>query len=158
VDLSKLSTPDKVIFGGGILFLISMFLPWYGISSPFGSVDNKGTSYFLSGWLPLLLILLVCARVAITRFAPDTKLPEIPIPWGQATLGAAAAAAVIVILRLAIASSKISGISVNVDLDRKYGLFLALIASVGVAVGAFMKYQAKEDDAGAAPSGPPTSF
>jgi hypothetical protein len=159
VDLSKLSTPDKVIFGGGIVFLISMFLPWYGISSPFGSVDNKGTSYFLSGWLPLLLILLVCARVAITRFAPDTKLPDLPIPWGQATLAAAGAAAVIVLLRLAIASSKISGFDVNVDLDRKYGLFIALLASIAVAVGAFMKYQAKEDDG--APAGgtaPPTPF
>src|SRR5205823_5829740 len=117
------------------------------------------TTYFLSGWLPLLLILLVCARVAITRFAPETKLPDLPIPWSQATLGAAGLAAAIVILRLAITSEKIGGFHVSgASLDRKYGLFIALLAAAAVAAGAFMKYQAKEDDAGAPPSAPPTSF
>jgi hypothetical protein len=157
-DINKLSTADKVIGGGAIVFLISMFLPWYGISVGNQSVDNKGTTYFLTGWLPLLLILLVVARVAITRFAPETKLPELPVPWSQATLGAAGAAAVLVLLRVLIKSSKLGGFSISIDLDRKYGLFIALLAAIAVAAGAFMKYQGKEDEAGAAPSGPPTAF
>jgi len=160
VDLSKLSTGDKVIGIGAIVYLISMFLPWYGKDFGFGvSVSNSGWSYFLGGILPLILIVLVVARLAIVKFSPDTKLPDLPISWAQATLYAAIAAAVIVLLRLAIASSKISGIKTGVDLDRKYGLFIALLSSIAVAVGAFLKYQAKEDD-GAAAGGtaPPTPF
>jgi hypothetical protein len=158
VDLSKLSTPDKVIFGGAIVYLISMFLPWYGITEGGFDFHNSGWSYFLGGILPMILIALVVARVAITRFAPDTKLPDLPVPWSQATLGAAGAAAVIVLLRLLIGSDKVGSISTGVSLDRKYGLFIALLAAIAVAAGAFMKYQAKEDDAPAGGTTPPTPF
>jgi hypothetical protein len=161
VDLSKLSTGDKVIGISAIVYLIAMFLPWYGVDFPGGSLNNSGWSYFLGGIIPLLLIVLVAAKIAISKFSPQTKLPEIPIPWSQAILGASAAAAVIVILRLAIPSDDLGGFSnIGVDLDRKYGLIIATLAAIGVAVGAFMKYQAKEDDvAGAGPgSAPPQAF
>ena len=36
MDLSKLTTSDKLIAGGGIVLFISMFLPWYGIDAGFG--------------------------------------------------------------------------------------------------------------------------
>jgi hypothetical protein len=65
------------------------------------------------------------------------------------------------VLRLLIGSDKIGSIrGTGVSLDRKFGLFIALLAAVGVAVGAFLKYQAKEDDAAGAGPGtaPPTPF
>jgi hypothetical protein len=162
LDLSKLTTGDRVIGISAIVYLVAMFLPWYGKDFGFGvSVNNSGWSYFLGGILPLLLIVLVVARIAIIRFSPDTKLPDLPIPWGQAVLGGAVAAAVILVLRLLIGSDKIGSIrGTGVSLDRKFGLFIALLAAVGVAVGAFLKYQAKEDDAAGAGPGtaPPTPF
>jgi hypothetical protein len=160
VDLSKLSTGDKVIGISAIVYLIAMFLPWYGVDEFGFSYNNSGWSYFLGGIIPLLLIALVVAKIAISKFAPQTKLPDLPIPWSQAILGAAVAAAVIVLLRLAIASDKVGSISVGVNLDRKYGLFIAFLASIGVAVGAFLKYQAHEEDDAVSGGGsaPPTSF
>lgn len=162
MDLNKLSTGDKVIGAGAIVYLIAMFLPWYGVDVDFGgSYSNSGWSYFLGGILPLILIAAVVAVIAIKKFSPQTKLPELPIPWSQAILGAAGAAGVLVLLRLVIGSDKIAGIgNTGFSLDRKYGLFVALIGAVAVAVGAFLKYQAKEDDtAGAGPgSAPPQSF
>ena len=44
-------------------------------------------------------------------------------------------AAVLVVLRLLIRSDDISGVDTGFDLDRKYGLFLAVIAAIIVAVG-----------------------
>lgn len=160
MDLSKLTTGDKIVGIGAVVYLIAMFLPWYGVGEFGVSYNNSGWSYFLGGILPLLLIALVVAKIAIGKFAPQTKLPELPVPWSQAILGGSVAAAVIVILRLLIGSDKVGSISVGVSLDRKYGLFVAVIGSVLVAVGAFMKYQAKEDDAASAGPGatPPTSF
>ena len=163
MDLSKLSTGDKVIGISAAVYLVAMFLPWYGFDYDSivggGSFTNSGWDYFLGGILPLLLIAAVVAKVAITRFSPDTKLPELPVPWGQATLGAAGAAAVILILRLLISSDKVGSISIGRNLDRKFGLILAVLAAIGVAAGAFMKYQANEDDAIAGGgSTPPTSF
>jgi hypothetical protein len=163
-DINKLSTGDKVIGIGAIFYLISMFLPWYGFDVPSDfsggtrSFNNNGWSFFLGAIIPLILILAVTAVVAIKKFSPETKLPDLPVPWSQALLIAAGAAAVIVLLRLAIASDDFAGISTGISADRKFGLFIAVLASIAVAVGAFLKYQTKEDDAGAAPSGPPSAF
>ena len=145
MDLNKLTTSDKLIAGGGIAYLIFMFLPWYGLAGG----ANNGWDYFLGGVLPLLLIAVMVAHVLITAMAPETKIPDLPLPWPQVHLIAGVAAAVLVVLRLLIGSSIDAGF-VDVDLDRKYGLFLAVIAAIAVAVGGFLKSQGDE---GTAPAG-----
>jgi hypothetical protein len=142
VDLNKLSTSDKLIAGGGIAYLIFMFLPWYGIDIPFaGSYDNTGWDYFWGGILPLILIAIMVVHVLVTAFSPNTKLPDLPLPWNQVHLFAGVAAAVLVLLRLVIGSDDVGSVSSGVDLDRKFGLFLALIAAIAVGVGGFLKSQ-----------------
>lgn len=144
--MDKLTTSDKLILGGGIAYLIFMFFPWYGFEESNQFVDvsynNSGWDYMLGGILPLLLILVMVAHVVITNFAPDTKLPDPPVPWAQVHLIAGAVAAVIVLLRLLIGSDDIGSVDTGFDLDRKFGLFLALIAAIVVAVGGYLKSQA----------------
>ena len=97
MDLNKLTTSDKVIAGAAIVFLIAMFLPWYGIDDGLGrSLNNSGWDYFLGGIIPLLLLLVMTAQILITKLSPDTKLPDPPVPWSQVHLIAGAAAAIIV--------------------------------------------------------------
>lgn len=143
MDLNKLSTSDKLIAGGGIVYLIAMFLPWYGIDVPFGggSYNNSGWDYFIGGIVPLILIAIMVAHVLVTALAPDTKLPDLPLPWGQVHLIAGGAAAAIVLLRLVIGSDNVGSIDVGVSLDRKFGLILALLAALVVAFGGFQKSQ-----------------
>jgi hypothetical protein len=146
VDLSKLTTGDKLILGGGLAYLIFMFLPWYGIDIPFGGTyDNSGWDYFLGGILPLILIAIMVAHVLITAFSPDTQLPDLPVPWSQVHLITGVAAALLVLLRLLIGSDDVGSVDVGVDLDRKYGLFLALIAAIVVAAGGFLKSKESGD-------------
>ena len=156
MDLSKLTTADKLIVGGGIAYLIFMFLPWYGIDVPFGgSYNNSGWDYFIGGILPMILIAVMVAHVLITRFAPDTNVPDLPLPWGQVHLIAGAAAAVLLVLRLLIGSDDVAGVDVGVDLDRTFGLFLAVLAAIAVGVGGFLKSQ--EADASTPGTPPPGS-
>jgi hypothetical protein len=154
--VDKLTTADKVIFGSTIVFLISLFLPWYGIEAAGFEFNNKGTDYFLTGWLPLLLAIVMCAQIAITRFSPDTKLPDPPVPWGQVHLAAGVTIVVLLILRLLIASDDYQGIDTNEDFSRKYGLFIAVLAAIGLAVGGYLKNQEAETDTST--SGPATPF
>ena len=44
-------------------------------------------------------------------------------------------------LRLLIGSDDVGSIDTGVNLDRKFGLFLAVIAAIVVAVGGFLKSQ-----------------
>ena len=143
--MDKLTTSDKLILGGGIVFLIAMFMPWWGIDTDFGDAANNGWDYFLGGWLPLILIAILAVHVAITRFSPDTNIPDLPIPWSQGYLIAGIAAAVIVILRLIVPADECAA-GFCIDLDRMFGIFIAVIAAICVAVGSYLK--SKEDDVG----------
>jgi len=148
MDLNKLSTGDKVIAGSGIVFLISMFLPWWGLDfGEFGSASNNGFDYFLTGWLPLLIVIAMVAVIYITRFT-TTQLPKPPLPWSQVFLIAGGVVAVLLVLRVIIGSSEGSG-GFEVDLDRMWGLWVAVLAAIGVGAGGFLK--SKEPEVESAP-------
>jgi hypothetical protein len=145
MDLNKLSTGEKVIAGSGILYLIAMFLPWWGIDlGEFGgTASNSGWDYFLTGILPLLLIIFMVGQIIAAKFT-DTELPAPPIPWTQIHMIAGIAVAVLLVLRVAIGSSEGGG-GFEIDLDRMYGLWVALLAAIGVGVGGFLKSKDPEE-------------
>lgn len=166
MDLNKLSTGDKLIAGSTIGLFIFSFLPWFTVE-----VDGAGFVGFaqdFSGWdvgflwgrFPLFLAVLMSAYVGVKAFSPDTKLPSLPVAWGQALLGVGVLCAFLVILKLLLGEDlNVPGglDGTGVEVKRSYGLFLSVLATVGLAVGGFFKFQEGDD----APSGgatPPTTF
>jgi hypothetical protein len=138
MDFSKLTTGEKVIGGSGLLFLIAMFLPWWGLDfGEFGSASNNGWDYFLTGWLPLLIIIVMVAQIGVEKFS-TTDVPTLPLPWSQVHLIAGAVVAVLVLLRVIIGADEGAG-GFEFDLDRMWGLWVALLAAIGVAVGGYLK-------------------
>jgi hypothetical protein len=133
VDLNKLTQGEKVIAGSAIAFFIFSFLPWYGK----GGASRNGWDYFLFGVIPLLLAIAMVVVIALSRFT-DTKLPDPPLPWGQIHLIAGCVAAALVFLKLLIGDS-VGVLGFNIDLDRKFGIFLALLAGLGLAAGGYLK-------------------
>lgn len=153
MDLNKLTTSDKIIAGSGILLFIAYFLPWFKVDNGLGNSVNfsGGDVGFLWSTFPMLLG-LIAAGVVIASKMFDVKLPDLPIPWGQAFLGLGALAALLVLLKLLIGESVF-----GFDLDRAFGLFIAAIAAIGLAAGGFLKFQEGDDapatggDTGSAP-------
>jgi hypothetical protein len=156
VDINKLSTADRVVGISAIVFLIATFLPWYGLEfEGIGTYSNSGWDYFLTGILPLLLAIAMVAQIFVTRFT-TTQLPPLPLPWKQVHLIAGAVIAVLLVLRLLITSEEGSG-GFEVELDRMYGLFVAVLAAIGLGVGGFLKSQ-EPDDAPVGPGGPGAGY
>jgi hypothetical protein len=157
VDLSKLDTGDKVIAGSGIVLFIAYFLPWFTADSDFGSASANGSDVgFLWATLPMLLGLALAGLVIATKLF-DAKLPELPFPWVQAYLGAGVLAAILVVLKLIIGEDADGAEAFGIEVSRSFGIFLAALAAIGLAVGGFLKFQAGEDtsttggDTGTAP-------
>jgi hypothetical protein len=150
MDLNQLSTADKVIGASALVFLIALFMPWYGLAG--GS--NNGWDYFLTGILPLLIAAAMVAVIAIQRFG-TTELPKPPIPWAQIHLIAGVVIAALLLLRVLI-TSDVEVLGESFDLDRMYGLWIAFIAAIGLGVGGFLKNQESEE-AVRGPSAPPST-
>jgi hypothetical protein len=137
VDLSKLTPGDYLMGGGGLIFIIALLLPWYGIS---GYSDN-GLDYFFWGIFPFFLI-VAAVVLAVLDFS-DVDLPTLPVPWSLVSLGLAGFATLLVLLKILIGeevgSGTVFGESFTVELDRKFGIFIAFLAAGAVTAGAAVK-------------------
>ena len=125
MDLSKLSQNQKIALGGGVLAIISLFLPWYGFSFA-GVGANIGA--FDSGFFAWAgLVLAIAGAVILTLKALDVSDVKVGnLEAEQLALILAAVGVVFIILRWLTETSLV-----------KYGLFAGLIAAAAVAYGAF---------------------
>ena len=132
MDLSKLTTSDKVIAGSGLVLFIASFLPWFKVSIFGVSATGSGwdVGFFWAG-IPAILGLLSAGIVLGTKLG-TMKMPEIPMSTGQAMLIAGGIAAAIVVLKLLIGEDYA---------DRAWGLFVATIAALGLLAGGYMAFQ-----------------
>ncbi len=142
MDLSKLSLSDKIIGGTGIVLIIDLlFLPWHSVDLPFiGSYTRTAVQSPDSFWgiLALLLTIAVVVVVALRVFSPDTKLPELPVSWDQATFFATAAVGVLLLLKLIVNTDYLG-----------FGAWLGILLAAGMVYGGFLKFQ---QDKGATPA------
>jgi hypothetical protein len=153
MDFKKLTTADWVLGGSSIALFIFAFLPWYTATAkgPFGggiSASQNGYHYFFTGTLPVLLAFVLIGYVVVTKLVDGVKLPELPVGWPLVVLGVAGLAAILVILRLLFGSGEDipAGASAYVSISRSFGLFLSVLAGLGMAAGAFLKFKEEGGD------------
>jgi hypothetical protein len=145
VDLNKLTTADKIIAASGIVLFIAYFLPWFTADAGIVSVDATGGDVgFFWATLPMLLGLVAAGIVIATKLF-DVKLPDLPAPLGQILLGIGGLAAVLVVLKLLIGEDADGAEALGIDVSRSFGIFLAALAAIGLAVGGFLKMQEGDD-------------
>ena len=135
MDLNKLTTPEKVISASAIVLFIASFLPWFKISFLGSDITGNGWDVgFFWGGIPTILGLVMLAHIVLTKLANNVTVPD--LPWPRIHLIAGIVAGAIVVLKLLMGHSEI-----GVDFDRAFGLFLAALAGIGLAVGGFLYYK-----------------
>ena len=146
MDINRLNTGEKVIGVSGLLLFVFSFFSWLGISvsgSAFGR--SFGTSAAKSAWgFPLLLIAVLLGTamaVVVILKAAGVDIPELgSVKWAHIMLGVAILVFVLILLKLIIGPSNWNGVSIpsGIDKDRKIGIFLGLLASIGLVGGAYL--------------------
>jgi hypothetical protein len=135
-DIKKLDTSDRIVVGMGVLTLICLFLPWYGVSAgPYSaSVSGFSTSY---GWLGAILIIVAAGYLAALR--SGSNVPKISYGPGVTVLGLSLIGTVIVALRwLTIPKGGFAGYSYGPE----YGMYLVILAGIVQVILAFRLFKA----------------
>ena len=130
MDLSKLSMGQKIFAIAGLVYFIASFLAWYTYSFT-GIVDVSANAWdigFLWGSLWALLFIIGAVLIALPAFGVSApKLPAI------AYLLVGALATLFTLLKLLIGEPD--------PISASFGIYLALIAAIGAAYGAFLMFK-----------------
>jgi hypothetical protein len=133
MDFARVSFGETIAAVSGFLLILFMFLPWFGADLGFQTVNAN--FWEVSSFLDIVLFLVgVVAIAAATAQAAGAMPANMPAPAGTIVLAAGALAVLIVVFRLLVPPD--GGVD-ELDLSRKIGAFLGLIAAAGVAFGGF---------------------
>ena len=143
MDLNKLTRGDRVIGVSAIVLFIFSFFNWLGAKATNGPVvieQSKSAWSFTLTLLAVLLGLVMLAYVVMKALGV-----EIPDKFGNVTLaqillGIAAVAFLFVLIKL-IAGPNIGTVPSYITKSRKFGIFVGLLATIGLVAGAFLNFQ-----------------
>jgi hypothetical protein len=149
----------------GVALFIFMFLPWFGGKAT-ASVPGAG-SFSVSGgnvsaweafsFIDILLFLCVVVAVGLVVARAAGSVPDLPQPPGLIIAGAGGLAVLLILFRLVITpDAGVDVASVDIDVTRKIGIFLGLIAAGGITFGGWTAMNERASGA-APPEAPPAT-
>jgi hypothetical protein len=141
-DLNRLTTVDKVVAGGSLIALISIWLPWYSLSYLGATLSVNGTTGHGWLWLEFIVALVLIAYLA-SRAAWD-RLP-FTMPVAHAPLLIVGTALQLLLVLIAFIDIPYGNEGVGWTWGAFVGLLAALAAAGPVLVPAVRSYLASRN-------------
>ena len=128
LDLKRLTRSDRMVGGATIVFVISLFLPWFTVSDGVFSASVNGLWH---GYMYIALILAVAVLAQEVLRAGFEQLPfKLPLGHEQAMLVATAAIFVLTVLSFVFKPAGASNAFASVNWGWSFGAFIGLAAAV----------------------------
>jgi hypothetical protein len=151
VDLSKLTTADRVIAGSGIALLVFSFFTWFEAEVAGVVLKSDSAWGFTLGIVGVLIGVAMVAITVLPAFGVD--LPDgLRSKRTTLVLGSLALAAVLLVVLFA---NYEGARGIEVDANRKLGAFLGLLAAAGLLAGAILRRRESAAPPPGAPPAPP---
>ncbi len=145
MDADRLRTGELVAGISAVALFIIMFLPWFGFDLG-GAAEDAANQLGVSidvpdanfnAWesfdfIDIVLFVTVIVAVAFAVATAMSQTVALPVAASAITAGLGILSTVLIIYRL---------IDTPSDADRKYGVFLGLIAAAGIAYGGWRSMQ-----------------
>ncbi len=131
-DLKRLTRNDQIVGGAAIVFVISLFLPWFTVSDGVfsGSVNGLWHGYMYIG-----LILAVAVLAYLVLRAGFDRLPfKLPVEHEKAMLAATAVIFVLTVLSFVFKPAGVSDAFASINWGWGFGAFIGLAAAVVAVV------------------------
>ncbi len=139
MDASRISFGELVAGASGVLLFLVMFFPWYGVEVGLlaGSASENANAWEAFDYIDIILLLVVLMAVGMAAARAAGAMPTaLPAPPGLIVAGAGALAVLLILFRIIEIPGP--GIDIEgVDLSREVGIFLGLIAALGIAFGGY---------------------
>lgn len=162
MDTTRVGPGEIIAAVSAVALLVFMFLPWYGVDSVggvgVGGFDVDFTAWEAFSWIDILLLLVGMLVVGLVVAEAADASPDLPQPAATVIAWAGGLALLLVLFRLVFAPGvDTGGADLDVDLGRKIGIFLGLLASAGIAYGGWRAMgeaapATRDADAGPAPA------
>lgn len=140
--LRRLRAGEAIYLLAAILLFVFMFFRWYGaeISGSAGTIAFGGTGSGGDAWqalevIPIFLMLAIAVSIgaAVLRLAGSDWKPA--VPPGVAVCVAGGLAALLILIRIVFPPGFGEFGGVTVDATLEVGIFLGLLAALGIAYG-----------------------
>ena len=138
MDFSKLGVGDQIAAVSGLVLLVVMFLPWYGVDV---NVAGFSASTSVNAWeamsfIDILLFLAALVAIGVPVARATGSLPD-DVPGSLLILAAGGIALLLALFRLIDipAPDVPAAAESSVDFGRKIGLFLGVLAAAGITYG-----------------------
>lgn len=154
LDTSKIGFGEMVAGVSAVLLFVFMFLPWFGVSADAGGLQFSGnaTAWESFSLIDILMFLTIVATIVmVVARAAGAMPPDLPAPPGLIVAGAGALVVLLILFRLLNPPDGPEVIGASIDVGRKIGIFLGLIAAAGITFGGYTA--ANERGSGHAPPG-----
>jgi hypothetical protein len=151
VDMGGLRRSDQIVGISAIAFFVFLFFfKWFGVSSSasvggisYSDSANGWHTFTNSRWIWIVTIVVALAAVAISVGALNLKRPA---HLGVLVAALGALSAILVIYRIldhpsAGTSGTIAGVHYSASVGIKIGIWLGLIAALGVTYGGYLAMQ-----------------
>lgn len=146
MDTSRVSLGEMIAAAGGLVFLVCMFLPWFG-----GERVGRGGALVAvpttTGWeaysgvFDILIVVLVAVPITVAVARANDYPVRAPLEEWAAVMVAGAVLLVLVMVRLIdppdVIDVAIPGL--EIDVSRKLAAFLAAAAATAILVGGYLQ-------------------
>ena len=146
MDVDKLNIGERIAAVSAILLFIFMFFDWFGVEVSGGGFSGSvpgagGSAWEALDFIPIVLVVTVVVALinAALRLSDSPYEPPISLNIAVAVLGGISA--LLVLFRIIDPPSfgDISGLSVDGTVE--FGIFLGLLAAIGIAYGGYRGMQ-----------------
>jgi hypothetical protein len=143
MEVDKLNTGEKVSAVSAILLFVFMFFDWFGVKVSgvtgfSGEIGGSGGS----AWdaldvIPIFLMLAIVVALGVAVIRLTDADVEPPISLNAIVAGLGGLAVLLILYRIVSPPDFGSFGGVTVDATRKFGIFLGLLAAIGIAYGGY---------------------
>ena len=154
MNSKKLSMGQMLGLGGGVLMLITLFLPWFKANLVFMGetvASETGNAFdFFFGWSGGILVLVAAGLLAAAAFgSSEIKLGS--LKGEQLALILAGVGTLFILIKLIIGEDVPTELAMLLESDetisggvsRSFGIFFGLIAGLAVVAGSFLAMKDK---------------